>query len=345
MQAPTNHSTPKKIVAFGEIMLRLTPADAYERLVKAPMLRMGYAGAESNVAVSLACLGQEAYFVSVLPANALGQGAVNSLREFGVNTQHVVWCGDRIGTYFIEQGFALRPSEVIYDRAASAISQLKPGEMDWEDIFRGKDWFHLSGITPALSESCAEASLEAIRAAKAAGIKVSFDPNYRSKLWSKEAARKTLPVFLPYVDVLLANVGAAHDVFGISPPTGEDGAGEARAVAEELAKLGKFELIAMTIRDHTSASENNYAALLYDGQHFYRSCTYALQIAERLGGGDAFGAGMIHGCCRGWSPQLTVDFATAASALKHTIPGDLNLVTEAEVMRIVEGDLAGRVQR
>jgi len=326
-------------------MLRLTPYGAYERLVKSPLLRMGYAGAESNVAVSLAWFGQEAFFVTALPDHALGEGAINSLREYGVDTRYVVREGARIGTYFIEQGFAMRPSEVIYDRAASAIAGLQKGRLDWNQIFEGKDWFHLTGITPALSVSCAEVSLEAVKVAKSLGLKVSFDPNYRSKLWSREAARQTLTPFLPYVDVLLANAGAANDVFGIVPPSGADDVTEAQEVAQQLAKLGRFDLIAMTIRDHASATENNYAALVYDGKEFYQSRTYALQIAERLGGGDAFGAGIIHGCCRGWSSQLTVDFATAASALKHTIPGDLNLVTEAEVMRIVEGDLAGRVKR
>lgn len=335
----------RKIVCFGEIMLRLTPYSPHERLVKSPLLRMNFAGAESNVAVSLALLGHTTSFVTALPTHALGEGALNSLREYGVDTQFVARRGDRIGTYFVEQGYGLRSSEVIYDRAASAIAGVETGVFDWPAIFEGKHWFHLTGITPALSPSCAAVGLEAVKAAKAAGLRVSFDPNYRSKLWSKAAARATLPSFLPYVDVLITNVGAAADGFEIEPEPGEDGLEAAQSVTRKLVKLANFATIAMTIRDHASISENDYTGLVWQNNQFYTSRSYDLQPVERLGGGDAFAAGLIHGLCQGWDPQLTVDFATAAAAIKHTIPGDINLVVEAEVMRLVEGNLAGRVQR
>lgn len=337
-----------KVVCFGEIMLRLSPLTMHERLAKTHALKMGFAGAESNVAVSLALLGQEAFFVTCLPSNSLGDAAENSLREFGVNTQYIRRSGDRMGTYFIEYGASIRSTQVIYDRKGSAIAQITPGILDWKNILAGKQWLHLTGITPALSIACAEECFHALKEAKDAGVKVSFDLNFRRTLWSKVEANAVFTEILPFVDLLIANAGSAYDVFDIdtgNPHSWAQQVEAAKLAGKELSKLGNFELIAMTVRNHPSASENDWAGLLYDRQHFYESKKYEFLVVERLGGGDAFTAALLHGLCEGWDNQQTIEFATAASALKHTIPGDLNIVTEAEITEAANGNLSGRVKR
>ncbi len=339
---------PKQVVCFGEIMLRLSPMAPHERLVKTNALKMGFAGAESNVAVSLAMLGQEAYFVTALPPNPLGDAAENSLREFGVRTDFIKREGVRIGTYFIEYGASLRATQVTYDRAGSAIATIKPGTFDWEAVLAGKAWLHVTGITPALSDACAVECRSAMETARRLGVLVSFDPNYRRTLWSRADARRVITGLLPSVNVLFANAGAAADVFDIdtgNPDTWDGHVGAARQAAEALARLGDFDLLALTVRDHPSASLNDYAGLLYDGSQFYGSRPYRFEIIERLGGGDAFTAGVLHGLCQGWDYSQTVEFATAASALKHTIPGDLNLLTEAEIREVAAGNVTGTVKR
>ena len=339
---------PKQVVCFGEIMLRLSPLAPHERLVKTNALKMGFAGAESNVAVSLSVLGQEAFFVTALPSNPLGDAAENSLREFGVNTGYIKREGSRIGTYFIEYGASLRATQVTYDRAGSAIAAIQPGTFDWERMLAGKAWLHVTGITPALSAACAAECRTAMETARRLGLRVSFDPNYRRTLWSRTDARRVITGLLPFVNVLFANAGAASDVFDIdtgNPDTWEGHVQAAREAAEALTRLADFELLALTIRDHPSASQNDYAGLLYDGSQFYQSRPYRFEIIERLGGGDAFTAGVLHGLCQGWEHPQTVEFATAASALKHTIPGDLNLLTEAEIREVAAGNVTGKVKR
>jgi 2-dehydro-3-deoxygluconokinase len=344
-----NQKNVKKIVTFGEIMLRLAPYN-FERLIQAKKFQIIYGGGEANVAVSLAAFGDQASFVSRLPKNMMGDAALNSLRAYGVDINYIIRGGSRLGIYFIEHGASIRPSKVLYDRANSATSQIEPGMVDWEMIFNGKDWFHITGITPALSKSCASVSLEAVRAAKKAGLMVSCDLNYRKKLWTREEANRTMSELVQYVDLIIANEEDAADVFDIhavdSDITGGSLSAEGyRSVAERLAEASKAKYIAITLRESLSASDNNWSALLYDGSQVYTSKKYPLHIVDRVGGGDSFGAGLIHALVNDWDSQKALDFAVAASAMKHTIPGDMNLVSEQEVLTVAGGDLSGRVQR
>ena len=337
------------IVTFGEIMLRLAPY-RYERIVQANEFQVTYGGGEANVAVSLAHFGHQVYFVSRLPQHALGDAAENMLRRFGVRTDFVLRGGQRLGIYFLEHGASIRPSKVIYDRAHSAVSELQPGMIDWETVFQGKDWFHITGITPALSPGCSETALESVQAAKKAGLQVSCDMNYRKKLWSREEANRVMSKLVKYVDVIIANEEDAADVFGIRAEGTDVTKGRLdvekyKQVAEQLRERGNARIVAITLRESLSASDNNWSAMLYDGQEFYVSRKYPIHLVDRVGGGDAFGAGLIHGLVSGWENTDALEFAVAASALKQTIPGDMNLVKEDEVMQIVEGDLSGRVQR
>lgn len=338
-----------KIVTFGEVMMRLAPYH-FERLVQANQFQVTYGGGEANVAVSLAHFGHEVSFVSRLPANPLGDAAISRLRAFGVDTSFIDRGGKRVGIYFLEHGASIRPSRVTYDRAHSAISEVQPGMFDWPTIFRGAGWFHITGITPALSPSAAEVSLEAVRAAKKAGLQVSCDLNYRKKLWTREQAKKLMSELVQYVDVIIANEEDASDVFGIEAETTEVTSGKLsvahyKSVADQLMEKGPAKLVAITLRESLSASDNNWSALLYDGSVFYQSRKYPIHLIDRVGGGDSFGAGLIHGLISGWEKKEALEFAVAASALKQTIPGDMNLVTEPEVLNLVGGDLSGRVQR
>jgi 2-dehydro-3-deoxygluconokinase len=338
-----------KIITFGELMLRLAP-EGYYRFVQAAVYGATYGGGEANVAVSLADFGMDAAFVSKLPAHEIGQAGVNKLRERGVDTSFLLRGGKRVGIYFLEKGASQRPSTVIYDRAGSAIAEALPEEFDWERIFADASWFHFTGITPALSDNAAAACLEALKAARAKGLRVSCDLNYRKKLWSKEKAGRVMAALMPFVDTCIANEEDAADVFGIKAPDSDVSAGKInregyQSVASALAGRFGFKRVAITLRESISANDNKWAAMLYDGGDFYFSKRYALHLVDRVGGGDSFGAGLIYGTLQGYSAQETLEFATAASCLKHAIEGDFNCVTVDEVKRLAHGDASGRVQR
>ena len=339
----------KKVVTFGEIMLRLSPP-GYERFVQAEKFNLVYGGGEANVAVSLANYGLDSYFVTKTPQHEIGQAAVNHLRRFGVNTSYITRGGERLGIYFLEMGASQRPSKVIYDRAHSAIAQAQPGEFDWDRIFTGAEWFHFTGITPALGDGPAAVTLEAVKAAKAKGVKVSVDLNYRKKLWSQEKANQVMGGLMDYVDVIIANEEDAEKVFGIKAAstdvtTGKLNEAGYREVAKELADRFGIEKVAITLRESISASDNNWSALLYDNQNYYRSRVYNVHIVDRVGGGDSFGGGLIYALLAGKSAEEALEFAVAASCLKHTIFGDFNLVSAGEVQALAGGDASGRVQR
>lgn len=337
-----------KIVTLGEIMLRLSPVDK-QRFVQADGFDVVYGGGEANVAVSLANYGHDAYFVSKLPKHEIGQAAVNSLRQFGVHTEHIIRGGERIGIYFLEHGASMRPSKVIYDRADSAIALSKPEEYNWDEIFAGKDWFHFSGITPAISENGAAITKAACIAAKKHGVTVSVDLNYRKKLWSPAEAQKVMRDLMQYVDVCIGNEEDAELTLGFKPggdvTKGElDHQGYERIFKEMQMTFG-FKYVATTLRTSHSASDNGWSALIYDGQSFYYSKSYDIRIVDRVGGGDAFSGGLIHGLLTKPTAGQALEFAVAASALKHTIFGDYNLVDEKEVETLAKGDASGRVQR
>ena len=342
-------ATANGVVTFGEIMLRLSPP-AGSRFRQASSFDVTYGGAEANVAVSLAQWGLPSRYVTVVPAHALGQAAVDKLRSLGVDTSHVLRGGDRIGIYFLEHGASQRPSRVIYDRADSAISRLEPGEVDWDAAFSGASWFHWTGITPALSESAAQVTLEAVRAAKRLGLTVSADLNYRSKLWSPERARDVMTSLVEQVDVVVGNEEDAAIVFGISAGDTRVERGELdleayESVARQLVERFGLRMAAITLRESHSASDNTWSACLHDGNRFLRSRSYRIQLVDRVGGGDAFTAGLIYGSLTAKSPQESLEFGVAASCLKQTITGDFNLVTVAEVEKLVAGEAAGRIKR
>lgn len=345
-----NNSTIRKgIVTFGEIMLRLAPP-GHERFLQANHFNIQYGGGEANVAVSLAQFGHEVIFVTRVPDNSLGQAAINMVRGYGVDTRHILRGGSRLGVYFIEHGASLRPSKVIYDRAYSAITELQTGMLDWQEIFKAKEWFHITGITPALSQSCAEVSIEAVMAAQELGLTTSCDLNYRKKLWSKSEARRVMGKIIEYCDVVIANEEDAAEIFGIKAKNTKVMKGEISVkhyddVAKNLFEICNAKLVAITLRESLSASDNGWSAMLYDGQSYYHSRKYSLHLVDRVGGGDSFGAGLIHAMLTKWDSQKALDFAVATSGLKQTIPGDVNIVTEAEVLQVVNGNISGRVQR
>jgi 2-dehydro-3-deoxygluconokinase len=337
------------VISFGEIMLRLAP-EGYYRFVQATSLGVSYGGGEANVAVSLANFGLEVAFVTKLPSHEIGQGAVNKLREFGVDTSKIVRGGTRIGIYFLEKGASQRPSKVIYDRAGSSIAEATRSDFDWNAIFEGARWFHFTGITPALSENAAALCLEAVKTAKAKGLSVSCDLNYRKNLWSREKAGQVMGQLMPFVDVCIANEEDAADVFGIHAPNSDVSSGKLnqeayKAVAQILAERFGCKHVAITLRESFSANDNNWAAMLYNGKDYFFSKKYAVHIVDRVGGGDSFGAGLIYGYLNGFAPQETLEFAVAASCLKHSIEGDFNHVSVDEVKKLASGDSSGRVQR
>lgn len=339
----------KRVITFGELMLRLAP-EGYYRFVQADKLGATFGGGEANVAVSLANYGFDAAFVSKLPIHEIGQAAVNSLRRYGVDTSLIARGGDRVGIYYLEKGASQRPSKVIYDRAGSAIATADASDFDWEKIFAGADWFHFTGITPALNDDVAAICLEACKAAKKLGVKISCDLNYRNKLWSKEKAGQVMGELCKYVDVCIANEEDAADVFGIKAANTDVTAGEVnhegyKDVAKQLAERFGFEKVAITLRESLSANDNNWSAMLYDGKDYYFSKKYKMHIVDRVGGGDSFGGGLIAACLSDYSAQDTIEFAVAASCLKHSIEGDYNMVTMDEVKKLAGGDASGRVQR
>lgn len=339
----------KKIITFGEIMLRLAP-EGYYRFVQADQYGATFGGGEANVAVSLANFGLSASFVSKLPNHEIGQSAINSLRRYGVSTDHIVRGGERVGIYYLEKGASQRPSKVIYDRSGSSIANASSSDFDWDSIFYGVDWFHYTGITPALGDNVAAICLEASIAAKERGITISCDLNYRNKLWSKEKAGKVMSQLCQYVDVCIANEEDANDVFGIKASgtdvtTGTVNHDGYKEVAKELVRRFGFKKVAITLRESLSANDNNWAAMLYDGVDYYFSKKYQMHIVDRVGGGDSFGAGLIYSSLHNYDPQKTIEFAVAASCLKHSIEGDFNQVSVDEVLKLAGGDASGRVQR
>ncbi|MBO4478797.1 MAG: sugar kinase [Clostridia bacterium] len=339
-----------KAVTFGELMLRLAP-EGYLRFVQADKFTVTFGGGEANVAVSLANYGIDAAFVGKLPNNDIGQAAVNSLRRFGVDTSKIVRGGDRIGIYFLEKGASQRPSKVIYDRAASAIALAKREDFDWDKIFEGVNWFHFTGISPALSDSAAEITLDAVKAAKAKGITVSCDLNYRKKLWTKAKAKEVMTSLMPYVDVLIANEEDSADVFGIKADDTDISKGALnkegyKSVAKKLVDAFGFKYVAITLRGSISANDNKWSAMLYDGKNYFFSKEYMIHIVDRVGGGDSFGGGLIYGMLNfKEDSQKVIEFAVGASCLKHSIEGDYNMVSVDEVLKLIEGDGSGRVQR
>ena len=339
----------KRVITFGEIMLRLAP-EGYYRFVQANSFGATYGGGEANVAVSLANFGIDTAFVTKLPAHEIGQAAVNELRKFGVDTSRIVRGGNRIGIYFLEKGASQRPSKVIYDRAHSAIAEASPEDFDWNEIFQNADWFHFTGITPALNDTLAAICLDACKKAKELGLTVSCDLNYRNKLWSREKAGQVMSELCKYVDVCIANEEDAADVFGIRAANTDVTKGAVshegyKDVAKQLAGRFGFSKVAITLRESLSASDNNWAAMLYDGTEFYFSKKYAVHIVDRVGGGDSFGGGLIYACWNQYDPQSTIEFAAAASCLKHSVEGDMNMVSVSEVQKLAGGDGSGRVQR
>ncbi len=339
----------KKIITFGEIMMRLNP-EGYLRFVQADKFEASYGGGEANVAVSLANYGMNAAFVSKVPAHEIGQSAVNELRRFGVDTSLMVRGGDRIGIYFAEKGASQRASKVIYDRANSAFALAKPEEFDWDAIFTGADWFHWTGITPALGGELPLICMEACKAAKERGVTISCDLNYRKKLWSREEAGETMSQLAPYVDVCIANEEDAKDVFGIAAPDTDLNAGKLSHegyihVARQLSERFGFKKVAITLRGSISASDNDWAAMLYSNGEVFFSPTYRIHIVDRVGGGDSFGGGLIYALLSGYDDQKAINFAVAASCLKHSIEHDVNLMSVSEVEALANGNGSGRVQR
>ena len=338
-----------KVITFGEIMLRLAP-EGYLRFVQSEKYLATFGGAEANVAVSLANYGVDVSFVTKLPKNEIGQSAINSVRKFGVDTSKIVRGGERVGIYYCEKGASQRPSKVVYDRAYSSISMAKKGDFDWASIFEGVDWFHFTGITPALSDDVAEICLEAVKEARARGIKVSCDLNFRKKLWSKEKAGEVMGKLCAYIDYCIANEEDAKDVFGIEADDTDIYSGKLNregyiSVAKKLTDRFNFKGVAITLRESLSANDNNWSAMLYTNGEAVFSKKYAMHIVDRVGGGDSFGGGLIYSLLNGYEPQKAIEFAVAASCLKHSDEGDYNMVTVDEVEKLAGGDASGRVQR
>ncbi len=339
----------KRVVTLGEIMLRLS-TPGFERFVQADNFDVCYGGGEANCCVSLSNYGLETRFVTKVPKNEIGQSAINALRRFGVDTKHILRGGERLGIYFLETGASQRASTVIYDRAHASIAEAKADEFNWDEIFKDVDWFHFTGITPALSDEAAELTLAALKAAKEKNITVSVDLNYRKKLWSQEKAKEVMTGLMEYVDVCIGNEEDAEKVFGIKAADTDISKGEiSHGAYEEVARqiIEKFgvKLVASTLRESYSASDNGWSAILYDGEKSYLSKKYDLRIVDRVGGGDSFASGLIYGLVTEMPYQEALEFAVAASALKHTIPGDANHVTKEEVLALAGGDGSGRVQR
>lgn len=332
----------KRVVTLGEMLLRLSPEN-YQKIEQTRNFSTHYGGAEANVAVGLANLGIPVSYVTKLPNHALGWSAKHYLNQFGVNTDHILYGGERLGLYYLEQGYSIRPSKVIYDRKHSSFSQSKREEYDFEDLFKDADWFHITGITPALSDELFEISKEALIKAKSLGLKTSCDLNYRSALWTFQTARKKMTELLPYVDVcigiepliLLNEEGIdIKDEFQ-EPRSHED----VMRIMKEMEKQFGFTEIAVTFRDHLSVSHNKLSAMLYDGKHFYQSKEFDVEFIDRVGGGDAFAVGLIYGLFNDHEMQEVINFATATFALKHTIVGDACLFYKDEIDRLLNQEV------
>ena len=341
-----------KIVTMGEIMLRLSTPNN-EKFIQADEFDINYGGGEANVAVSLANYGHDAEFVSALPKNPIGDAAIATLRKYNVGTKHISRSGERVGIYFLETGSAMRASNVVYDRANSSISTANADEFDFDAIFKDADWFHFTGITPAVSDSAAKLTEAALKAAKKAGVTVSVDLNFRKKLWSSEKAKRIMTNLMQYVDVCIGNEEDAEKVLGFKPGNTDVTAGELELngyvdIFNQMCDQFKFKYVISSLRESFSASNNDWSACIMDGatREFYHSKKYHITpIVDRVGGGDSFAAGLICGLCDKRDFKSALEFAVAASALKHTIPGDFNLVTREDVEGLAGGDGSGRVQR
>lgn len=338
-----------KIVTMGEIMLRLsTPGQT--RFVQTDTFDINYGGGEANVAVSCANYGHNAYFVSKLPKHEIGQAAVNALRRYGVNTDYITRGGNRVGIYYLETGASMRPSKVIYDRAGSAIAEARPEDFDFDAIMEGADWFHWSGITPAISDQSAECLRLACIAAKKHGVTVSCDLNFRKKLWTSEKAQSIMKPLMQYVDVCIGNEEDAELCLGFKPDADvEGGSTDAegyKGIFKGMMETFGFKYVISTLRESISATHNGWKAMIYNGSEFYVSKHYDIDpIIDRVGGGDSFSGGIIHGLLTMPTQAEALEFAVAASALKHTIPGDFNMVSAEEVAALAGGSANGRVQR
>ena len=339
----------KKVVTLGEIMLRLSTPD-FKRFVQADTFDITYGGGEANVSAALCNYGLNGTFVSKVPNNPIGQSAINHLRRYGVDTQFVARGGDRLGIYFLETGASMRASQVVYDRAGASIADVDASEFDWDKIFDGADWFHTTGITPALSDKAAALTEAALKAAKAKGITTSIDLNYRKKLWSKEKAQKVMTHLCQWVDVCIGNEEDAETTLGFKPGETDVTKGELHLdgfqdiMKQMVVKFG-FKYVASSLRESYSASDNGWSALVYNGTDFYHTKKYNVRIVDRVGSGDSFASGLIYGLVTGMPMSEAAEFGVAASALKHTIPGDLNHATLGEVKDLMKGDGSGRVQR
>lgn len=340
-----------KVVSFGEIMLRLSP-DGYYKLFQKPELNTSFCGAEANVAVALSNFGDEAEFVTALPDNDIGRAACRELMRYGVKTDNIVYTGDRIGIFFAEKGASQRPSKVIYDRKNSAIASVDPSSFDWEKIFDGADWFHITGITPALSDSLAKISVDAVKAAKKAGLTVSCDINYRSKLWSAQKARPVMTEIMKYVDVCIGNEEDAEIVFGIKAGATDVTKGQLdtdgyKKSLQTVAETFGCKIVAYSQRKSYSASDNGWSGIIYDDEkkQVYTSAQYDIRITDRIGGGDAFASGLIYALHNNISPANAIETAAAAGCLDQTLEGDFCLFGINDVLDLAGGNSSGRVKR
>ena len=342
----------KKVITYGEIMMRLS-TPGFQRVQQARAFDVTYAGGEANVAVSLSTLGIPVEFVTRLPTNEIGDACINFLRQFGVGTAKIIRGGERIGIYFLETGASQRGSKVIYDRSASSIATIEPGMLDWKDVLTDASWLHISGITPAISKACADSSIEAVKTAHSMNVKVSVDLNYRSKLWKwGKSAQEVMAEIVKFADLAVGNEEDAEKVFGIKAPgvdvmTGKVDSLKYKTVAEKLKeRFSNLQRVAITIRGSINASHNTWSGVLLDGNLFYSAPVYDItHIVDRVGSGDAFAGGLIYGLLKFGDPQKTVDFATAAGCLKHSIPGDASIVSVSEVESLMSGITSGRVSR
>lgn len=338
----------KKVITMGELLLRLS-TPGYKRFTQAESFDIVYGGAEANVAVSLGNWGMKSYFVSQVPDNPIGQSALNYLNRYGVNTDYVVRDGDRLGVYYFEKGNSVRPSKVVYDRANSAITQVDADKIDFDEIFKDADWFHFSGITPALGENCIKLAEKAAEVAKKYGVPISLDLNYRKQLWSYEEFEKVMPGLLQNVDVCfgwLSSVEGEAGEYKVADFTKEEVDLERFAnVFSKMREKFNIKYMVSTLRENFSASHNALSALIYDGNEIYQSKKYDFTIQDRVGAGDAFAAGLIYKLVQGENHKDALEFAVAAGVLKHTVDGDANLVAESEVNELVKGNVSGSVQR
>lgn len=339
----------RKVIGFGDLLVRLNP-EGHLRFFQADRMQVNYTGAEANVCVSLSHMGVRTEFVTRLPKNAIADCAVAELRKHGVQVENISYGGDRIGVFYLEKGASQRPSTVVYDRKFTSIATASPDDFDWDTIFEGAGYFHITGITPALSTNAPLVCQAALRAARAKGLTISCDLNYRASMWSVQQAREVMHALLPYVDILIANEEDAEKVLGIRADDTDIIAGQLsyagyETVARKLCELFPFKAVGITLRGSTSASDNTWAALLYTGGKAWFSRTYNVHIVDRVGGGDSFAAGLLYSIGQGFSPQQTIEYAAAASCLKHSIEMDFNLSSSKEIMHLAQGDGSGRVIR